>query len=297
MFKAIRNRFSWRSYPVLLSVLLVVSYARAAEPAKLTPSQLVMLARAAKERYWSIIYSFTINTYRVVKVGDRRKRVLQSKCRQFWRWTPWRVYCHSIDTFQSTAALGAMKNDRFLSFDGTATTSMVITAHANQSWSQGWVQCQINHGNLIHVSLINTIWENWLWMEVTNANSKVIWDSKVHQYVLEQVLDAGSKTPLRYRTWIDPNRGFAVTRNESSSGGKVFLDYRFGHWHEVKKGLWLPFSFSYGDPGVIENKCRIRRVVEINKAIPPSDFAVKIPNGTPVYNDVTNHLYHKGKQP
>ena len=280
----------------LLSMVLVVSYARAGEPARLTPGQLVMLAKAAKERYWSTIYSFNINTYRFIKVGDRRKRVLQSKCRQLWRWTPWRIYCHSIDTFQSSAGLGTMKNDIFDSFDGTSTTYMVITAHANQAWSQGWSLCQINHGNQVLGSLVDTIWGSWLWMEVTNTNSKVLWDSRSHQYILDQVLDAKSKRSLRYRTWIDPDRGYVVTRNDSSSGGKVFIYYRYRHWHEVKKGLWLPFQFSYGDPGVIENICRIQRVVEINKAIPPSELNVKIPNGTSVYNTVTDHVYHKGKK-
>lgn len=270
---------------LMLATLISLPKAFSAPPPMLTPEQLVALGEAAQQRYWSLSYSITARDYRPAFAGGPIERTPQSILRQNWLWTPWRCFCHE---HRETHWPGVpiQTTTIFRSFDGT-TARYLQVQHPAQSGQKRLLLGAVGRNDpiLMHTSLVSTIFANWIWAGVNNRNSKVTWDRNAHEYVLKQTISRSGST-LSYITWINPSRGFVVTRDEMSTGGKIFHEDRYRQWREVRKGFWLPFSMTNAVPGMFTIRSTVRRVRLVNRAIPTPLFELKFPAGTLVNDGI-----------
>jgi hypothetical protein len=265
---------------------LSVPCAAAARAPALTARELVALAEAGRQRYFSLSYSIIARDYRPSFSGAPLSSTPQTVSRQLWRWSPWRIFYRETRVTRWPGR-PAQSVSVFRSWDGSVATYLIETHPPAVAGQKRAAFGSIGRTDpiIMHTSLVSSIWSSVLWAGVNNANSRVTWDSTARQYVLRQSIARGGPL-LQYTTWIDPHRGFVVVRDEMTRGGKVFHSDHFYDWHRVGRNLWLPFSIVTQVPGMFAIRSRIQHVWVVNRGIPGSLFRVKFPVGTIVANGI-----------
>lgn len=269
--------------------------ASADPPVKLRPTQLIQLLDAARERYWSLSYRLSVKSFPYVHAGNKVAKKPNVISSDVWRWQPWRLYCFQRNTIHGGYATAKRYSEWWCS-DKRFIWSMK-TWGASKTLGNTAVICQVSNGSRIAIygSLVDTIWCRALGAGVTDKNSKVDWDPKSHEYILQETLRVWRK-PARYQTWVDPTRGFVVTRRNEFTGGKLFLSQRFSHWRRVGKNLWLPLEVATIAPGEAIDKSTVGPDVKVNVPLSNSDFRLDFPNGAVMYDNIKGKVYRVGQR-
>lgn len=259
-------------------VLLLATHQAVADPPKLTPLQLIALARAAKERFWSVSYTAVAKAYQGVATGKPLPKNPDSYSRDVWLWTPWASHRRLYRRILTAGIRGAYR--QVSEFDGTTARWITVAGHAGLSRGTGHVE----HRGPLRGCIVDQVWSSWYFAGVTNRNSVVTWDSRRREYVL----DWGGR--VHQRIWIDPRRAFVVTREESTKNGVVFMEDRYWRWRKVSPGHWLPMRFSTFVPKIATVVNRITRDPKVNTLIPRRDLRVVFPAGIRVFDGITGKL-------
>lgn len=274
----------WNTCWCMVSVALLAAAAHvaAAHPQpKLTPRQLVALARAAEQRYWSVLYTVVEKDYQGITLGKPLPKRPDAISREDWWWTPWgskRIVDRSI---LAVGSKGAFR--QLFGFDGTVTKSITVSGHAG--WSRG--SGHIDRSGPLRSSIIDHVWSSWYFSGVTNKNSSVTWDSRLGEYILCRIAQSGR---LLQRIWIDPLRAFGITREESTKVGTVFMADRYWGWHEVDQGHWLPSHYSFFIAKLVTVVGKITARPKVNVFVPQRDLRVVFPAGIKVFDGITGKL-------
>lgn len=279
---------------VIIAVAFVLPVIALAE-ANLTPEQLVLLMKASCEQYDTCTFDTKMKStsYRY-SADNKTSPKLDVIMDTISRWTKKKRFGRIVRTSYadtnpqgyttiSTYALAPKRTKKLLEVSDNRTPRGHIEPRGMSFLDNEIVFCTVHEAMW---ALSAWPWEAWNLDETTITR-----DEKNNYYIMKVKMTTLPKGPL-ITLYIDPSKGFIPVKREFRKyDGTLASIFECSDFRQVENGLWIPYRYSLVDPRTnYETVCEVQEML-VNQPIPDNLLDFEFPNGTVVYDNISNVRY------
>jgi hypothetical protein len=271
---------------LLLRVFTVIAASAIAPAAtfaheNLTPEQLISLMKASCEQYNTISAKIKGTVYE--QVADNVEPKIRIASETISRWTRARRFNKNVDTQYPDVVPGR-------DWSPTIIRTYVITPQ----WSKRLHEVPDNRsprgiimaGTALEqedtaYTVYTAMWDlcGWPWDKINLETATIVHDQKNNLYIMKVKLGSSQKGPWDI-LYVDPSKGYIPVKKEFlKHDGTLMTRYECSDLRLVN-GLWVPYRYSWFNPGVNYGGVFEVQELTINEPIPVNLLDFEFPEGT-----------------
>jgi hypothetical protein len=260
----------------------------------LTAEQLVLLMKASREQYNTINVKMKATAYKYDTDNKTKLKIMKTQDIV----SRWSTNKHFSRTIENSYPDVIPHKDY--------PTTMIRTYVITPKWSKRLIEVpdgRIPRGyimpgrsleeELTFYPIYDVMWSlyKWPWEEIDLEDSTVTFDEKQNHYIIKVTM-ISPKSPLLI-LYIDASKSFIPFKKEFiKNDGTLIKRDECDDFRQTESGLWIPYRYSWLDPGEHYGKDYEVEDVIVNKPIPDNQLNFDFPVGTIVYNEILN-LRHR----
>lgn len=275
---------------IVLFIILIVNGTGIAYSEKLpTPEELVLLIKAASEKYKTFDASLTTKAYHTSQGSD--DTIYEQKIDFRLSKDKNMIFTKTEHSYVSDKKLLPPTTTTYAS---TPKFSKEMIERSDRKKIEGFVSVGKSTMSNAFISINEAMWDlfGWPYDQINFNEASVACEKNI--YILMARLGNKPNGP-QLVLYIDPSKGYVpIEKKLLRPDGTVLFRLQLGNFHEICDGCYIPYTYTFSDTEADFIKEYDVQKIKLNESIPDDLLTFAFKNGTSVYDEIAGLRYAIG---